>query len=498
MSFLKISSRAIEYRGCLGVIAIFFIYFLVRLYHLGYHDLWYDEIYSVNYAQHPWNNWNAPLYWIFMHFWINLFGISEFSLRFPSLIFNFLTVILVFLLGKNIFNKKISILASFLIGFSPFHIWYAQEARDYSMVLFFGTLSSYVLFKAIKEETFKLWLFFILVSIAGIYTNYFYIFLFIAQGLYIIFFKRFKLNFKEIIFFLIVILFFLHYMPKFLSKFYFVWRGFWIPKPTWKSLIITLENFSLGYNGSYILYIISNILSVIFFISAVWAVHKNKFKESFIFCLSLFVLPITLCFIFSRIFFSVYLDRGLIIFSPYYYLILSLGIININRILRVGLFTILVLILSISVYRYFNDLMFEPIAHHIGTYIKKPIKSVVRFLSENVKRKEDIVAFTNVSTMPGIDFYSHKKISPFYYIFNPKFPDTSSKRPIQESRYCISLHKMNSLEFRRLWVISSDWARSGKFDKNSQSVKEWLDKNLKLDFSKEFDGLWVFRYVPSK
>ena len=266
---------------------------------MGYHDLWYDEIGTVNYAQYPWANWNAPLYWILLHFWIKIFGISEFSLRFPSLIFSFSSVILVFLLGKDLFDEKVGFVASIFMGLSPFHLWYAQEARDYTMVLFFGLLSSWLFFRALRENKLILWLFFILASLAGLYTNYFYIFLFLAHSLYLIFFSRSRINFKKIICFLLIAFGFSLYLARFLKKFYYVRGGFWIPRPDYKSLIITLENFVLGYNGSSALYLCLNILIALFFISALIKGYKRKeLKTSFTFCLFLFFMPILLAYIF--------------------------------------------------------------------------------------------------------------------------------------------------------------------------------------------------------
>lgn len=488
--------KIIKYRYNFALIIIFLVSFFLRLYRLGYHDLWYDEVGTVGYAQYPWSNWNAPLYWILLHFWIKIFGISEFSLRFPSLLFSFFSVILVFLLGSNLFNKKIGIVASLFIGLSPFHLWYAQEARDYSMVLFFGTLSSYLLFKAIKERKFKSWLFFILISIIGLYTNYFYIFLFLAQFLYLLFFFRnLRLNFKEIICFLIIALSFSPYLPRFLSKFHNVRGGFWVPEPEWKSLIITLENFMLGYNGFLFLYIIADILMVIFLINAFWTMYKkNDLRPGFVFCIFLFFIPLACAFLFSKVFFSVYLDRGLIIFSPYFFLILSLGLFFLNRRIRRILFVILIILFFIVDYGYFKDWMFMPFIHHTGTFIKKPIRPVAKFLDNEVE-SHDIIAFTNESTMPSIAFYSQRKLQPFYYFFDPEFPDPSWQRPIQENEFCIPFYKINNLKFKRLWVVCSDWERSGDLDDNSRSVKKWLDENYKLEFVNLFDGLWVFRYV---
>lgn len=486
-------NKIIKYWQVLAILFIFLIFFFLRLYHLSFHDFWYDEIATVGYARLPLRNWNAPLYWILLHYWIKIFGISEFSLRFPSLLFSFFSVILVYLLGQNIFNKKVGIFASFFIGLSPLHLWYAQEARDYSMVLLIGLLSSLLFYRILEKGEDKLWPFFLLVSIIGFYTNYFYIFLFSAQFLYILFVRNLKLDFKAIIYFLIAILSFSFYLPTFLTKFFYVGRGFWIPRPEWRSLIITVENFILGYNGFGFLYVISNILAGLSFIFALIAAYKKKeLRKNFIFCLILFFTPIICIFFFSKIFFSIYLDRALIIFSPYFYLILSLGIVFLNRTVRIVLVTILITAILIADYGYFNDWLF--MHHHVGACIKKPIKPIAKFLDEHIE-PQDIVGFTHESSMLPLYFYMQKKLFFSYYFFDPRFLDSSWRRPRLEGAYQLPFYKINQLEFKRLWVISSNWVRSGEWDEEFKSIKNWLDKNYKLEFINLFDGLWVFRYV---
>jgi len=475
---------------------ILIIAFYLRLYRLGYHDLWYDEVGTVNYAEYPWGNWNAPLYWILLHYWIKIFGISEFSLRFPSLIFNFLSVILVFFLGKRLFNEKVGIVASFFIALSSLHLWYAQEARDYSMMLFFGTLSSYLLFRALEEGSLKLWLFFIFVSMIGFYTNYFYFFLFFAQGIYLIFSKKLKFNYKEIIYFLIIIFSFIPYLPRFLNKFNFVRHGFWVPKPTWHSFFITLENFVLGYNGFFSLYLISDVLVCIFLIFAFWSMHRNNLKQNFLFCISLFFIPIFCIFLFSKVFFPIYLDRALIVFSPYFYLILSLGLTSINKKWLSSISIVIFFSLfCFGAYAYHNDLIFYPYSHHEGAFLKKPFKPIVRFIESNIK-EGDIIAVTNINPpiIPSLSFYS-QKIKNFYFFFDPKFNDPNWQRPLSRSLFNIPIYEIDKLNFIRLWLISTDGgARMGGLDENSQSVKDWCGKNLKLELAREFDGVWIFIY----
>lgn len=480
----------------LGMIIIFSVFFLLRLYRLGYHDFWYDEAGTVFYAQHPWGNWNAPLYWILLHFWIKLFGISEFSMRFPSLIFSFLSVVLVFIMGRKLFNKRVGIIASIIMGLSPFHIWYAQEARDYSMLLFFGMLSSWLVYKAINEKRLKIWAFFILASIAGLYTNYFFIFILIAQLIYIVAVSRqLKLNFRSFIPFLIIGAGFLPYLRLFLNKFFAVWQGFWLGKPGIYSLRITLENFMLGYNASTPFYLCVDILIVIVFIIAIVKLKRNQTMPGMVFCLYLFLIPVIAAFVFSRVFFSVYLDRGLIIASPYFYLILAVGLAGLNRrFLRLAIPVVLFFLICTSLYGYYKNWMFTDTFHHTGVHLKKPIKPVAEFIEDNLE-EGDLVVFTNQSVMPSFSFYSAEKIDyNFLFVHGDAYYPFSGKE-IHEDRFRISVNSLEGLGFDRLWVISCNWPRDGNLDKNSKSVIEWLDSRFEQDLVREFDGLWVRRYA---
>jgi len=492
-----ISLSKVRVNNKLLIFLLFGLFFILRLYRLGYHDFWYDEVGSVGYAQYPWGNWNAPLYFIMLHFWIKLGGISEFSLRFPSLLFSFFSIVIVFLLGKGIFNKKTAVFAAILMGLSPFHLWYAQEARDYSMVLFFGTLSSYLFFLAIKKSNLTRWLLFTLVSLIGLYTNYFYIFLFLSQFLYVLYMVRLRLN-RAYLPFLFVALSFSFYLPRFLSKFWTVAKGFWIFKPSWEAMPIVLGNYILGYNGTAFLYAFSFFIFIILFISLLLSLHKKgEITQGISFCIFLFFIPICLVFLFSKLFFSVYLNRGLLLFSPYFYLIIAYAVMRLRKNLKIALSSVLLLIICSGIYLYFHEYMYPPLEYHVGTYLKKPIRPIVSFLNNNVE-EGDLIAYTNDSMTPSIDFYNKKKYSYTCYLFSPEIWDTNWQRPIRENEYYIPIHKIDGLKFKqRLWVISTDWARNVELNKNAIAAKKELDANFKLTFIHEFDGLWIFRYEKS-
>lgn len=121
-------------------------------------------------------DFNPPLYYWFMHLWIELFGQSEIILRLPSLIFFCATIYLIYLLLIEILKIKwkVAFLLLFLFIMNPGLHYYAFEARMYSMMVLLVTLSYYALFKK------QLWLY-TFAAILGIYTHYFVVFAILIQ-----------------------------------------------------------------------------------------------------------------------------------------------------------------------------------------------------------------------------------------------------------------------------------------------------------------------------
>lgn len=274
--------------------AIFFIIavaFWLRLYRLGASDIWYDEAYSIIISGRFWQDWNPPLYFGILHYWIKLFGISEFSLRFPSLIFSVSGIYITFLLSKRLFNARVGIFAAIFMSLSAFHIWYAQEARPYSLSMLLGTLSTYFLYMALTKEKNKFWFYYILFSILVLYSDitYFSFFLLFVQLLSVLLFFRNRLSLRIFWFFPILLIFFprLAYL---VSKLRYIKEGFWIPAPNLSSFIITIENFNLGYNSRQFNYLFSNILSCLLLLGCFLLLKRRIewIKKTIFICFLLF------------------------------------------------------------------------------------------------------------------------------------------------------------------------------------------------------------------
>lgn len=139
---------------------------------------------------------NSPFYYILLHNWINVFGISDYSIRFLSVFFSCLTIILLFFFIKENFkNIQLALLACFLMAVEPFFIAYSQQARNYSLSFFLTLLATYIFLKIIKNEENGVkknglyWCYGIL-SAMCLLSHFLTATVFMAHGLYVLLFVR--------------------------------------------------------------------------------------------------------------------------------------------------------------------------------------------------------------------------------------------------------------------------------------------------------------------
>ena len=111
-------------------------------------------------------DFHPPLYYLLLHFWGQIFGYSEISLRMPSVIFGLATIYLVYLISGR------KLIAPLLLAFSGLHIYYSQEARMYAMSAFLVTAIVYFFLKLLGKPQKSDWVWLALLLPVNFLTDY--------------------------------------------------------------------------------------------------------------------------------------------------------------------------------------------------------------------------------------------------------------------------------------------------------------------------------------
>ncbi len=151
-------------------------------------------------ASHP---EHSPLYYLMARFWLQIFGNSIFNLRLLSALISLLAFPAIYWLCLELFNSKlISWVAVSLIAISPFHVLYAQEAREYSLWTVSILVSCAALLWAIRKKTILSWITYGITVSFGLYTHPFSAFVFLGHGIYVLACENLRFNkiFKNYVF----------------------------------------------------------------------------------------------------------------------------------------------------------------------------------------------------------------------------------------------------------------------------------------------------------
>jgi 4-amino-4-deoxy-L-arabinose transferase-like glycosyltransferase len=190
------AERALAAPEALALLGIVLVAVLLRSSALSKESLWFDEAYAWRMAIQPLavaaagESTNPPLYYILLHFWVRAFGTSEAALRSLSVIPSSVAVLLVFGLGRRLYNGRVGLSAAGFMAVSSFHMYYAQEARCFAwlLVLLLGSmLSMDVALRSVRRWPRRVaWLCYVLTTCAALYTHFYAVFFVVAETVFVV------------------------------------------------------------------------------------------------------------------------------------------------------------------------------------------------------------------------------------------------------------------------------------------------------------------------
>ncbi|GEM_PF-1694687 len=184
------TNSGVSDRVRLGIIAGLVVLSLaLRLFDLGTGSLWFDTAHSVALADSKniaevfsgaAKDFQAPFYFILLHFWIKL-GYSDLWVKLFSVLLGTAVVVMTFITAESMFSRRTAILGALLTSLSSYQVFYSRYPRAYMLMALLALISIWALYTAIREGRVRSWVIYTIVTVLGLYTHAYYIFVAIAE-----------------------------------------------------------------------------------------------------------------------------------------------------------------------------------------------------------------------------------------------------------------------------------------------------------------------------
>jgi len=457
--------------------------------------LWLDEAISVWFANESLGNIiikqtsadvHPPFYYIVLSLWINVFGNGEFEVRLLSAIFGILSIPLLYLIVKDLFGNLPALISALMLALSPFHVYYSQEARMYSILTFFVLLSIFFMAKMLcigeeiklTKKTIFYSIGYVISTVAALYCHNVALLLPLAQNLFfIIFWNRHRPFFKFwTLSLLIIITLWAPWTSFFFEQSSSVGKSFYTPQLTLESIFNLFATFNNGptywlFNwidvGNFSLIHGRLVLVTIIFFSLLFLagiIYGRRNPRSLVLLLLISFVPIGTQLLIS-LKHSILATQTLIWASGPYIVLIALGISSIKRKWVFALTIVLISVLnSASLYKYYAE------------FKKERWDLAAEYVSQN-SGKEDLVLFSSALGQIPFEYYFDR-----YNLMLEKhgLPTNFSERKM-------TIEDVPALEdliqnHKRVWLIySHEWFTDP--EKLSEST---LKKNYCLSKSKDF------------
>lgn len=422
------------------------------------------------------HNSQLPVYFILIKEWSKIFGINELSLRSFSAIFGSLALILIFYLTKYLIDSRVALIATFLSSVNLTLIWYSQEARQYSYLLFLSLLSVILLLKCLKERRIIFILPLLIVNVLIVYSNFSWILFVTFQGLYALYvmyndFKNKKIVHKKLIVIFLIIGFL--YTP-IIGRVIFSKDDtvrvygrldieqivkFWSQLSSWiypsEEMREKIHGFSFDfgiYEWALLISVFLNIvlLTWLFLIG----VKESLYKKNLLVLLFMFFIPILFALVLSVLHskLNIFLLYQLIYIIPIFLVFVSVGILktNIDKMLMI----ILVVISLLPLQAYYINID------------KAQFREAVKLLPEN-----ELIIVSKTSAEKNVKYY---------------YGDKDNVVGVED----ITILKQYLKNKDSFWVLLT----FTKYSDPEGKIKSFLNENYKLVDKKEFFDIELFHY----
>ncbi len=509
----------------------------LRIYKLGTNSLWLDEASFILFRSDSGGFWGSLKYiWekifrsgfglcnfgytLFTTCWSSFLG-GEFMLRLPSVFFGIACIILIYKVGEILFDKKTGLITAFMLAISPFHIYYSQEFRMYSLISLLSLLSVYFFWQFLQSGKYRELWGYIIFHVLNFYMHIATILILFAQIIFFTFYqKKYRDLFKKwllgqtIITFLIapgIIITIIELTRIGSIKDILRMTVSTVTQVSAAPSLIpfyTFKNFCIGYYGTSW---IGCLALLLFFALFVWAQFKAKEKEAIHLCLCCLFLPMFVLFVGQRF---AYADRYLIPSSLFLYLITGRGVASLKKPLVIVALLLVFILSSLALNNYYTGSAIVPVKQRISIPDKQAYREAAKYIFDNFQ-EGDVIFHTECNT--GIPFLYY-----FNYYFNRRGANPKiifSKEEIYLTLYftqdrelscfrnwdevgkIVSKNNFPVIGHKRVWLVFSSWnfEKACKPDSDERKKLTWIENKYIKKEVRYFKDITIYLFInPQK
>lgn len=365
-------------------------------------SIWRDEAFSyfmslpplVTVIRNTAHDFNPPLYYLLLHYWILLVGKSDIGIRLLSFFPHIGSTYISFLFAQKFFSNRFAWFVAVFTFFNPMLLYYGFEMRMYSYYALFTFATVYFLYE-------RKWKWYIVSAVLGLYTHSFFPLILLSFILYFVVVKH--SGRKILLTILLPFLFYLPWIPILLNQFLRS-KDSWIFPADLQLIKSVLGNIFTSFEGTpgglwpYTAWL--SLLICIFLLSGLL-----RKREKALFFIMPLIIPLVIVLGYSVFKRPIFVNRYMIFVAVFEIFGISYGIWTIkNRLLRnitAGLW--LGLIIFINIY--------------LTPFHKKTdFKMTFREINSFATKKDFVYTKTPISLLESAFYYSYpEKVS----ILNP-------------------------------------------------------------------------------
>ncbi len=423
---------------------------------------------------------HVPLYFVGLHFWEMAFGTTPFALRLFSLMFFLASIPAMFFFAWEAYGPRVAYVAALITSFSPFLNWYGSEARMYSLMFLMTILSHMLYIRLWKRPDSSTWFWFGLVTVLGVFTHVFFIFVALVQAFY--FWARRELFPKRALnnMLAIAIVAGAGCLAWFAYRFV-AGAGLTNPvltRPTTVDFFNVFSNFFIGFQTDPVNTVFLSLWPLVVFVGFTLLAKKRPHEPQTTYLMTASLAPIFLAFLISATLQPIFLSRYLIVCLPSLYVLTVYFLSSYSgpaRDLTIG-------VLSISMVAMLFVQAIEP-----ASPVKEDFRAASAYVAERATPSDIFVVSAPFITYP-VEYYYNGAASLATFPRWDRFAKDKVAQPYSEQSLQAAMEKWSG-------IYSKAYILMGYDQGYEEDMRLFLDKHYeRLEAVPFSPGLTLYVY----